>query len=235
MTKSYYLICDPKRFKPLASRIAYILNQQPRFYPERCFMGDINLYHSEGSDKFYGLVKDGAIKADARVLAGTLERRLTTFDSIDTFIASIHPPRYLAGFVFNLELDIVFMWNGYDNFMPLIGNNTEMYPITEDIHSSIRAMHKSVPPELQDYNLDWCLHRVKPVQQDQWANLPLYLMYATTTETILPGALAIPATYYEDIADSDYAWAEIINTIYTPLAKAYKDAQTLLNNEHDAV
>ena len=182
----------------------------------------------------YQLEMEGAIILDNIAPALSITNRLPKVHSIEHFLSEFHiRPAALLGFVFNPALDAVFLWEGNDNFMPLLGNNALPFPVQ---HPKLSAIMNTVIPEpMQELALEWSVYSIYPAIEGRWFNKPVYIMYATTEASILPGALALPITYYEDMPETEFTWATLVASLGLITTTKYKDAQTLLNNQPDEV
>ncbi len=234
MPRNFYLICKPNRFKANASLIGAIIGETMRFYPDRAFCDSYSFYYSPGHDGMYQLEMEGAIILDSIAPALSITNRLPKVYSIEHFLSHCHlQPAVLLGFVFNPALDAVFLWEGNDNFMPLLGNNFLPFSVH---HPKLSAIMNAVIPEpMQELALEWLVYSIYPAIEGRWFNKPVYIMYATTEARAIPGALALPIEYYEDMPETEFPWADEVAILGLITTTKYKDAQTLLNNQPDEV
>jgi len=237
MIKNYYIISSTRNFKLIVNKIAKKLTATARFYPQRAFIGTaFEFLHVTNKDEFYFLGIEAAIMLpesatpEAAMLASRLSSRMRIYSSIDDFVSHIFPPRHLAGFIFNKELKSIFMWPGADNFMPLIGNYTH-----ELSKPTFNEMAKASFTLAQ---LHWQLLAIRPPVEDLWSTSHYHVAYATTEATALPGAMAIPYEYYEDMPDASFKWAldiseivEILEREQRSIAKAWVDEANYISTE----
>ena len=234
MPRNFYLICKPRNFKANASLIGAIIGETMRFYPDRAFCDSYSFYYSPGHDGMYQIEMEAAIILDGIAPALSINNRLWKVYSIDHFLTEYHArPAALLGFVFNPALDIVFLWEGNDNFMPLLGMNALPIPVQHQKLSVI--MNTVIPEPMQELALEWSVYSIYPAVEGRWFDKPVYIMYATTEATALPGALALPVSYYEDMPETEFPWANEVAILGLITQSKYKDAQALLDNQPDEV
>lgn len=225
--RNYYILGDD--FTTIGRMLGSIIDEKPRFYLNRCFFNEISLYKLPNTDPTYGIPMLGALcspKARAKYPkeAAQLQERMRVFEALDELVASIYEPRYMLGFVLNPTIGTVFMWEGADNFMPLLGNNTTLLACnTHDTLSDI--MNRSVPKPMAELGMKWILHRVST--HEVWAQHRVFMLYAITEASSLPGAYGQLYSYYEDMPDTDHKWLDMVSEIGALVDTQYKLAKAI--------
>lgn len=88
---------------------------------------------------------------------------------------------------------------------------------------------------MQELALEWSVYSIYPAKEGRWFDKPVYIMYATAEATVLPGALALPISYYEDMPETEFPWSNEVATLGLITKSKYEHAQALLNNQPDEV